>query len=203
MGDDRERVSRQPRTAAEPETDRQPTPVGFGLAAGAEPESAARPLGEFDESDEADEFDGLDELEPFDDVENLERFGDLDLDDIEEGISTSALRRVIDGVLGRVLSGIDVRRVFGEPVTQGGVTVIPVAEVRYGFGFGGGGGEDEDGETGGAGGGGAVSARPIGFVELRDGAARFEPIVDVTRIATVGTVVGGLAIAVVLRRLLR
>lgn len=147
-------------------------------------------------SDDEAEIDDLDlDAVDFDDLDDLEG--------LDEGITTSALRRVIDGVLGRVLSGMDVRRVYGEPLTQGEVTVVPVAEIRYGFGFGGGGGEAEEGEGGGAGGGGSVAARPLGFLELRPGGARFEPIVDVTRIATAGTVVGGLALLIVLRRLLR
>lgn len=72
--------------------------------------------------------------------------------------------------------------VFGDPVQQGGVTVIPVAKVRYGFG-GGSGSDTADADNGakhdeGSGGGGGVIASPLGFIELSDGSARFKPIGD-------------------------
>ena len=44
--------------------------------------------------------------------------------------------------------------VFGEPTERDGVTVIPVAKIRYGFGSGSGGGTDDDGDSSGFGGGG-------------------------------------------------
>jgi uncharacterized spore protein YtfJ len=66
--------------------------------------------------------------------------------------------------------------VFGDPVERNGVTVIPVARAWFGFGGGGGVGFDapEDGSGGGGGGGAFVSA--IGYIEVRDGAARFKRI---------------------------
>ena len=62
--------------------------------------------------------------------------------------------------------------VFGEPVEREGITVIPVAKAR--FGFGGGGGEGKEGPGRGGGGGAAVS--PLGYIEVRDGTARFKRI---------------------------
>jgi len=62
--------------------------------------------------------------------------------------------------------------VFGEPVEQHGVTVIPVAKARWGFGGGVGHGKDEEG----AGGGGGVQVTPVGFIEIRNGQAEFRPI---------------------------
>ena len=66
---------------------------------------------------------------------------------------------------------------FGEPVQQGGVTVIPVARVRWGFG-GGGGRSDAapDGPASGSGGGGGVAADPIGYVEIGSDGAAFRTI---------------------------
>jgi len=58
-----------------------------------------------------------------------------------------------------------VKSVYGEPVTSGQRTILPVATVR--FAFGGGGGAD------GGGGGGRVSARPCGVVEVTPEGARF------------------------------
>jgi len=62
--------------------------------------------------------------------------------------------------------------IFGEPIEREGITVIPVARAR--FGFGGGGGEGKQGPGRGGGGGAVVS--PLGYIELRDGAAEFKRI---------------------------
>jgi uncharacterized spore protein YtfJ len=70
-----------------------------------------------------------------------------------------------------------VSTVFGEPVERAGLTVIPVAKVRFGFGGGGGGGSgsgEEEGSGGGGGGGGLVS--PVGYIEVRDEGAEFKRI---------------------------
>jgi uncharacterized spore protein YtfJ len=70
-----------------------------------------------------------------------------------------------------------VSTVFGEPVERAGLTVIPVAKVRFGFGGGGGSGSgsgDEEGSGGGGGGGGLVS--PVGYIEVRDDGAAFKRI---------------------------
>ena len=69
--------------------------------------------------------------------------------------------------------------VFGSPVEREGVTVIPVAVVR--FGFGGGGGEDPSGGQSGEGGGGAGSGAPAGYIEIKDGRSRYVPAVHPTR----------------------
>jgi len=62
--------------------------------------------------------------------------------------------------------------VFGPAVEREGITVIPVAKVRYGFG----GGSGRRNEQEGSGGGGGVQASPIGFIEVRNGSAGFRPI---------------------------
>jgi uncharacterized spore protein YtfJ len=71
----------------------------------------------------------------------------------------------------------DAETVYGEPVTQGDRTVIPVARVGYRFGGGFGGGSDQEGEqegTGfGGGGGGTVTARPAGALEVSPAGTRF------------------------------
>src|SRR5450759_3168347 len=55
--------------------------------------------------------------------------------------------------------------VFGTPVERDGVTVIPVARVRWGFG-----------------GGGGVQAAPLGFIEVRDGGAQYRRVHDPLRL---------------------
>ncbi|WEV25643.1 spore germination protein GerW family protein [Streptomyces sp. 71268] len=82
------------------------------------------------------------------------------------------LERLADDIGERVSAAV----AYGEPVTAGGVTVIPVAEVSVGFGVGIGSGPSAgvgDGE--GVGGGGAIT-RPRGFIEIKDGTATYRPL---------------------------
>ncbi|GAA0447148.1 GerW family sporulation protein [Streptomyces stramineus] len=70
-------------------------------------------------------------------------------------------------------SRASVAAVFGEPVTSGGITVIPVAEIA--FGFAGGTGPEAGAADTGQGGGGA-GARPRGYIEIKDGTATYKPL---------------------------
>ena len=80
--------------------------------------------------------------------------------------------------LGQQLStSATVQTVYSTPVERQGITVIPVARVRYGFGGGGGGGTQAGESAGsGLGAGAGVSLTPVGYIELRDGRSRFRPI---------------------------
>lgn len=88
----------------------------------------------------------------------------------------------VEGLATRIGVRASASAVFGEPVTREGVTVIPVAKVRWGFGGGAGRGTDGKGEGidagEGSGGGGGVMASPLGYIELRDGQAEFRRIRD-------------------------
>ena len=95
----------------------------------------------------------------------------------------------------KMVEGLGVDAVFGEPIREGGVTVVPVAEVRFAFGYGYGSGrgrveeaEDEprtnEGSGGGSGAGGRASAR--GYVRISADEVGFEPVLDVTRLALAG-----------------
>ncbi len=80
--------------------------------------------------------------------------------------------------LGQQLSAsATAQTVYGNPIEREGITVIPVARVRYGFGGSGGGGT-QAGETAGSGlgAGAGVSLTPVGYIELREGRSRFRPI---------------------------
>ncbi|MBX6773323.1 MAG: hypothetical protein IRY83_16505 [Chloroflexi bacterium] len=85
-----------------------------------------------------------------------------------------------------------VRTVFGEPITVGERTIIPVARVggAFGLGFGRGQAPVPEGAAGreGAGGGGGArfAARPIAVIEVTAERARVIPIVDWTRLALAG-----------------
>ena len=80
------------------------------------------------------------------------------------------------------LSNTGAKTVYGEPVTVGSRTIIPVAQAAYGFGGGG------DGD-----GGGGVLTTPVGALELTDETTRFVPIHPLRRLVAavaVGLLVG-------------
>ncbi|MFE0251014.1 spore germination protein GerW family protein [Streptomyces sp. NPDC059010] len=97
-----------------------------------------------------------------------------DTDVTAANASVTLLERLAEKLGGRA----SVTAVYGEPVTADGVTVIPVAKV--GFGFGGGAGRAVEGTKlgDGGGGGGGVEAKPLGYIEIRDGNATYKPIRD-------------------------
>lgn len=80
----------------------------------------------------------------------------------------------------RVGIGARTTTVFADPVERDGITIIPVARATWGFGGGAGSGSNKDqsqvGE--GSGGGAGVMVSPVGYIELKDGKARFHPIYD-------------------------
>ena len=107
----------------------------------------------------------------------------------------------IDGFVERMAERVggkaSVRAVFGDPIERDGITVIPVAKVRWGFGGGAGRGpiavgpgidgqtpevllSDDSSQSGaGSGGGGGVTAEPIGYLEIGPDGANFRPITPV------------------------
>ncbi len=89
---------------------------------------------------------------------------------------------IIDALANKVGARAGAHAAFGEPVDRDGVTVIPVAKVRFGFGGGSGRGIEEGSETGeigeGSGGGGGAITSPLGFIEIKDGRAEFKRIHD-------------------------
>ena len=80
--------------------------------------------------------------------------------------------QLLDNIASRVSSSASVKNVYGEPVVVGDRTIIPIAEVRYGFGGGGGRSGGGDGQLNGGGGGG-VFARPAGALEVTPQSTRF------------------------------
>jgi uncharacterized spore protein YtfJ len=79
------------------------------------------------------------------------------------------IEQLLQSLAERVSASASVRNVCGDPVVVGNRTVIPIAQVRYGFGGGGGSkGEQESG-----GGGGGVSARLSGVLEITPEGTRF------------------------------
>ncbi|MFY9587889.1 MAG: sporulation protein [Actinomycetota bacterium] len=88
-----------------------------------------------------------------------------------------------------------VKRVFGEPIQQNGLTVVPAAFIRGGGG-GGTGVNPQDG-TDGSGGGFGVIARPVGVYVIRGDQVEWQPAIDTTRLITAGAALAGLAILTV------
>ena len=78
---------------------------------------------------------------------------------------------------------ITVRRVYGEPYQEDGVTIIPAAHV---VGGGGGGGDT----LGNGGSGFGMSARPVGAWVIKDGDATWRPSLDLNRAILMGQIAG-------------
>ena len=95
---------------------------------------------------------------------------------------------------------LKVDAVFGQPIQEGDVTIIPVAEVGVGFGFGSGQSpateeqedEAESGTSGGGGGGG--KATPRGFIKITPDGVFFESTLDEGRVALAGIAMSAWAI---------
>lgn len=84
---------------------------------------------------------------------------------------------------------------YGEPIVAGGMTVIPVAFVAYGFG---GGGSDENL----AGGGGGGTSIPLGVYRIADGDVRFIPnIVALVAVGAPIVIAAGMGLSRIFRAL--
>ncbi len=121
--------------------------------------------------------------------------------DFKELVDTAPIAQLVDN--------IGAKSVFGEPTTENGITIIPVAQVEYGFGYGGGYGnnpetdsddadanenvtneaaaeEETPGEGGGGGGGAGGRATPRGFIRIAPEGVTYESISDDDRIPLAG-----------------
>lgn len=90
------------------------------------------------------------------------------------GSAASQVPRLLAGLAERLGAGVGAQAVFGEPVTEGERTVIPVAQSALGAGAGGGG--PAEGDDGGVGAGGGAFARPLGYIEVTPDQAVFVPL---------------------------
>jgi len=103
------------------------------------------------------------------------------LEDAEKEARASAADNGVTRLAEHLGRNASASAVFGAPVERDGVTVIPVARVRWGVG--GGRGRRKGQTDDGFGGGGGVQAAPLGFIEVRDGGARYRRIRDPLRVA--------------------
>ncbi|HEX9417226.1 MAG TPA: spore germination protein GerW family protein [Gaiellaceae bacterium] len=93
----------------------------------------------------------------------------------------------VDDILSGARDAMTVKKVFGDPVEQDGVTVIPVAKI----GGGGGGGGDTEGNGGG---GFGLAAKPAGAYVIKDGEVSWEPAVNPNRMILGWQIVAALAV---------
>jgi len=101
--------------------------------------------------------------------------------------------------LAEKMSSLGIKASYGDPIMVGGVEIVPVAWVQFGFGGGSDGGADEKEASGGGGGGVSI---PLGvYVKGPDGPT-FKPNL-ITLLGTLIPVlwVGSRAIAVVVKAL--
>jgi hypothetical protein len=80
------------------------------------------------------------------------------------------------------------RRVYSEPYTHDGITIITAAAVRGGGGMGQNDGQ-HDSRHPGVGGGLGISARPVGAYVTRGGRVVWKPAFDLSRIVLRGQIV--------------
>jgi uncharacterized spore protein YtfJ len=101
----------------------------------------------------------------------------------------------------RLQTSASVKNVFGDPITVGDKTVIPVARIGYGLGAGAGGIRDgestgPDGPIRKGGGGGGVGVEPAGVLEITPAGTRFIAFADPKRLAA--AVAGGFLLGMIL-----
>jgi uncharacterized spore protein YtfJ len=75
-----------------------------------------------------------------------------------------------------------VRRVFGEPYVQNGVTVVPAARIRGAVGGGGGDDKTDTHQGEGEGGGLMINATPVGVYVIRGEKVTWVPSFDLNRV---------------------
>ena len=116
---------------------------------------------------------------------------------IETGVGQDGKKRKVSFVE-RVAEKMGVhasaKAVYADPVEHDGVTVIPVAKLRWGFGGGSGRKEGKRGK----GGGGGMQAAPLGYIEMKAGQTQFKPIHDPMALVPL-VAAGGVAGWIILR----
>jgi uncharacterized spore protein YtfJ len=103
--------------------------------------------------------------------------------------------KTFDEILTDAQDAITVKRVYGEPYQQNGVTFIPAAAVRGGGGSGE--GDPTENTPGGRGGGIGMSARPVGAYQISGDEVRWVPAADVTKVIITGQIVAIVALLVI------
>lgn len=84
--------------------------------------------------------------------------------------------------VGKGQEAMTVRRVFGEPYVQNGVTVVPAARIRGAVGGGGGDDKTDTHQGEGEGGGLMINAAPVGVYVIRGEKVTWVPSFDLNRV---------------------
>ena len=100
-----------------------------------------------------------------------------------------------DEMLTGAQDAMTVKRVYGEPYQQNGVTFIPAAAIRGGAG--GGEGDPTESTPGGRGGGMGMTARPVGAYQIKGDEVIWIPAADVTKFVFTGQIVVIVALLVI------
>ncbi len=113
---------------------------------------------------------------------------------------------IVQETLSKLIDAADVTKVFGRPIKQGDVAVIPASEnlTFMGFGVGAGGGESTGensgvGTGGGGGGGGRTLSRPVAIIVVTPEGAYVEPVMDPTKVAMAAITAAGFMFGMMLR----
>ena len=113
---------------------------------------------------------------------------------------------VVQETLSKLVDAADVTKVYGRPIKQGDVAVIPASENLMLMGFGvGAGGEAEGSENGGGGtgggggGGGRTLSRPVAIIVVTPEGAYVEPVMDPTKVAMAAITAAGFMFGMMLR----
>jgi uncharacterized spore protein YtfJ len=116
--------------------------------------------------------------------------------------SLDTIEQVMDGLH----AAASVEAVYGAPVKQGDILIIPAAEVLAVSGFGVGQGfggpensQDSAGAGGGGGGGGSAYARPVAVVIVSPEGVRVDPVFDLTKIALASVTFAAFAVGMLAR----
>lgn len=123
----------------------------------------------------------------------------------EQGMDIEGTYEVIQDTMDKFLGAADVDAVYGEPLVQGDVVILPTAEVLSvaGFGIGSGYGTNQENEEsqigsgGGGGGGGRVLSRPVAIIVNSPDGVYIEPVIDVTKIALAALTAAGFMVSMV------
>jgi uncharacterized spore protein YtfJ len=109
---------------------------------------------------------------------------------------------LVQETLGKIIDVANVDAVYGEPIANGDMLVVPSAEIvgLVGFGVGTGRGRAVGfGKVGGAVGWSRVFSRPVAAIVITPDSVRIEPIVDVTKVALAAFTTAGFMLAMIAR----
>lgn len=125
---------------------------------------------------------------------------ETDLPDIDRA------NAIVQETLSKLIDAADVTKVYGRPIKQGDVAVIPASEnlTLMGFGVGAGGGAESSengavGTGGGGGGGGRTLSRPVAIIVVTSEGAYIEPVVDLTKVALAAITAAGFMFGMIFR----